>query len=87
MLLCYNQIQTKDFYITIECAKKPCGYNLYLNGTNIVELYLNEQYTYYLTKENKKMNCELIDNQTNLDPTENILYQFGQKVIIKLNLK
>ena len=68
MFLCYNQIQTKDFYITIECAKKPCGYNLYLNGTNIAELYLNEQYTHYITKENKKMNFELIDYQTNLDP-------------------
>ena len=46
----------EDFYITIECAKIPCSFNLSLEGKNTAELDLNEQYTYYVTEENKKMN-------------------------------
>ena len=66
MFLCYDQIKTKDFYITIECAKIPCNFNLYLNGTNMAEIFLNEQYTFYVTRENKNMNFKLIDYPKNL---------------------
>jgi hypothetical protein len=51
-----NNEQTKDnFYIRIECSKKPCSYDIYLDKTEVAELELNSQYTYYVTKENKHM--------------------------------
>ena len=45
---------TENFYITIECAKKPCSFTLLLEGKNSVELFLNEQYTFYVSEEKKK---------------------------------
>ena len=68
MWLSKEQIQ-KDFYLTIECAKTPCDYNLELNSSNTAEIYLNEQYTYYITKENAEMKFSmlLIKENYNLD--------------------
>ena len=63
MWLAGKQIQN-DFYITIECPKFPCEFNLTLNGTNTAELKFNEQYTYYITEENKKMNFTLLNSDT-----------------------
>ena len=61
MWLTKEQIEN-DFYFTVECAKNPCQYQVYLNGTNIAELFLDEQYTYYVTKENKQMNFTIKGN-------------------------
>ena len=55
-----NKEQTeKDFYITVECAEYPCPFDLTLEQTNEAELNLNEQYTYYVTKDNTKMKFKL----------------------------
>ena len=63
MWLSQEQIM-KEFYITIECAKTPCSFVLTLEGKSSAELYLNEQYTYYVTKENKEMNFKLLKSST-----------------------
>ena len=55
MWLTQGQIK-KDFYITVECAKKEsCSFEMKINKKEKAELYLNEQYTYYITDENKEM--------------------------------
>ena len=59
MWLTQEQIEN-DFYITIECAKKPCYYKLLLDKTQEVDLNLNDQYTYYVTEENKNMKFKLL---------------------------
>ena len=58
MWLSRGQIE-KDFYISIECAKIPCNFNLSLNGLNTAELGINEQYTYYVSDENEEMKFRL----------------------------
>ena len=56
-----NSNQTKkDFYITVECSKKPCSYYLFLEKTNEADLNLNDQYSYYITKENNNMKFKLL---------------------------
>ena len=58
MWLTNKQIE-KDFDITIECAKFPCQYNLSLTGKDTAVLDLNEQYTYYVSDNNKEMNFRI----------------------------
>ena len=58
MWLTKEQIQN-DFYTTIECAKFPCKFNLFLNGKDTAELDVNEQYNYYVTDNNKEMKFRL----------------------------
>ena len=55
MWLTKDQIKT-DFYFSVECPKYPCSYNLDINNSSSAELIINEQYTYYITEENKNMN-------------------------------
>ena len=73
MWLTKSQID-KDFYLTIECANIPCNFNLALKGKEEkeAELYADEQYTYYVTEQNKEMNFTLLCNTDNLD--ENITF-------------
>ena len=73
MWLSKSQID-KDFYLTIECANIPCNFNLALKGKEEkeAELYADEQYTYYVTEQNKEMNFTLLCNTDNLD--ENITF-------------
>ena len=56
----------KDFYITIDCAKESCSFEVNIDKKEKAELYLNEQYTYYVTEENQIMDFILkfseIDN-------------------------
>ena len=54
MWLTEEQIKN-DFYLTIECATGACEYKLNLTGENEVNLNVGEQYTYYVTTENKEM--------------------------------
>ena len=71
MWLTEEQIQN-DFYLTIECAKYPCEYKLSLTGEDMAELGVNEQYTYYVSEDNKEMNFKInsdIDD-TDLDSDE-----------------
>ena len=62
MWLTKEQIK-KDFYLTIECAQAPCDFKLELKGSNTLDIYLDEQYTYYVTKENKVMNFSIFNNK------------------------
>ena len=56
-----NNEQTKEqFYISIECSQKPCSYDIYLDKTEVAELSLNDQYTYYVTEENKCMEFAIL---------------------------
>ena len=63
-----NKRQLKeDLYLKIECAQNPCDYQLNLESSDVPTLYLNEQYTYYVTEENIKMEFLLVGNQTELN--------------------
>ena len=66
MWLTQEQIKN-DFYITVECAKKPCSFDININKKDKAELYLNEQYTYYVAEENKEMDFILKDSQKEYD--------------------
>ena len=60
----------KEFYLTVECATNtPCSFNLTLKGKEEkeAELYADEQYTYYVTEQNKEMNFTLLCNTDNLE--------------------
>lgn len=71
-LMWLSKLQIKNyFYITIECAKFPCDFQLELNSTDKADLPLGEQYTYYVTDENKQMNFSIVTS-----PLMNTLRQF-----------
>ena len=56
-----NKEQIKNnFYFSIECYENPCEYSLNISKKESIELNLGEQYTYYVTEENKKMTLTLI---------------------------
>ena len=57
----------KEFYITIECAKKSCSFKVNIDKKEKAELYLNEQYTYYVTEENQKMDFILKYSEIDYD--------------------
>lgn len=61
MWLTSQQIE-KDFYLTVECAITKCQFTIILNGKESAELNVNEQYTYYVTEQNKQMNFTLLCN-------------------------
>ena len=61
MWLTYAQIE-KDFYFSVECKEYPCSYTLDLNTLNSSEITIDDQYTYYVTEENKKMNFKIKSN-------------------------
>ena len=87
MWLTKQQIE-KDFYFTVECAENPCQYQLYLNGTNISELILDDQYTYYVTNENKQMKFAIKGNSHSdsiIDQIEKYTVTFWVKGNKKIN--
>ena len=45
----------KDFYLTIECAKISCNFNLEMNSLDFAELIVDDFINYYVTKENQEM--------------------------------
>ena len=45
----------KDFYLSIECYEYPCEYSFNLTYQENMELTFGEQYTYYVTEDNKIM--------------------------------
>ena len=49
-----NQIE-KDFYFSVELLYSEITYDIYINPKDVIILELNEQYTYYVTEENKEM--------------------------------
>ena len=54
MWLTKEQIKN-GFYLSFECSEIPCNYSFIISPKNYIELYFGEQYTYFVTKENKKM--------------------------------
>ena len=61
-VMALNREQIKDgFYLSVECPEIILGYATYYYDINIlkkdyIELTYGEQYTYYVTSDNKKMN-------------------------------
>ena len=49
----------EDFYLSVECAKTPCKYNLSFTWIDIPELLIGVPYTYFVSKENIKMEFAL----------------------------
>ena len=49
-----NEQIKNEFYISIECEIPPCDYSLSIIQKKIMDLSLNEKYTYFITEENKK---------------------------------
>ena len=52
----------KEFYLSEECSMYPCNFKMTIIPTDEAVLNLNEQYTYFVTKENKEMNFKIIGN-------------------------
>ena len=69
MWLTKDQIK-KDFYITIECSAESFSLEININKKEKAELYLNEQYTYFVSKENKEMDFILKNSQIEYDENE-----------------
>ena len=91
MWLTKKQIE-KDFYLTVECAKTPCDFKLELIGKNSAEIYLDEQYTYYVTNENKEMNFSLFNSKEPQELVPNneylvAIWARGNQKIIKRIIK
>ena len=59
LLLTKDQIEN-DFYISIEFYIIPCIYELEILLLKNIELNLGEQFSYFVTKENKKMLFDII---------------------------
>lgn len=51
---------TTEFYIKTEFDGSPSKYSLVFTQKESLELSIGEQYTYYITKENKNMNFKLV---------------------------
>ena len=68
MWLSKEQIKN-DFYITVE-SSKACSFEIKINKKDKAELYLNEQYTYYVTDGNKEMDFILKDSTKEYDKTQ-----------------
>lgn len=88
MWLTKEQIQN-DFYLTIECAKTPCDYKLDLNGQTTADIHINEQYTYFITKETQLMNFRLLNLKNAKTLNENYTYflEIWAKGNMKINAK
>ena len=52
----------KEFYICINSTEISYNYNLNIYLKETVEISLNEQYTYYISEENKEMNFTIIND-------------------------
>ena len=90
MWLTKEQIKN-DFYFGIECAKYPCNFKVDIITSSNAELEIDEQYTYYVTPENKIMNFiikgnEHIESLNNLNDYILTLWAIGSKEI-KSNLE
>ena len=72
MWLTKEQIKN-EFYLSVECAKKSCNYIFIIIPKDEPELYLNEQYTYYVTEENKDMKFKIIGNPELKEDVDNII--------------
>ena len=68
-----NKEQIKNnFYFSIECYAIPCEYSLNISLKENMKLALGEQYTYYVTEDNKDMKFTLIGNpQINYEEKSN----------------
>ena len=58
MWLIKEQIN-KETFLTVECAKTPCDYQIEIKGYDTAEIFLDEQYKYYITKENQQMKFKI----------------------------
>ena len=76
-----NREQIKNnFYISIECENAPCDYSFNIIQKKLIELSLNEKYTYYVTEENKQNRFAIdIDPPNNLDMFLNNFVQIWVK--------
>ena len=81
-----NKAQIKDdFYLSIENPnQKENEYTLTIFLKEIIELPLDEQYTYYVSEENKEMNFSIVNDLTSEDITQNLItiWAKGNKNII-----
>ena len=93
-----KELLNKDFYISIIFEESPSKYTLNFIQKEKMELDIGEQYSYYVTEENQKMNFTIIGNPqiiyTNNEQTEtNNLYKLSiwakgsQNIITELNPK
>ena len=77
-LMWLSKLQIENyFYMTIECAKFPCDFQLDLNLANKAYLPIGETYTYYVTDENKQMNFTIIPSPLMDNLREYQLHKFS----------
>ena len=85
IILTKDQIEN-DFYISIEFDIIPCLYELEILLLNNIEFYLGEQYSYFVTKENKIMLFDIIgklniNNSNNKNNNTIFVWAKGNKEI------
>jgi len=70
-----NREQIKnEFYFSLENPKQEISnYTLTILLKEVVELSLDEQYTYYVSEENKQMNFSFINDLNSEDITKNLI--------------
>ena len=81
-----NQIK-KEFYFSIENPKQELNnYTLTILLKEAAELSLDEQYTYYVSEENKQMNFSIVNDLNSEDITQNLItiWAKGNKYINSL---
>ena len=60
----YEQILHKELYLCIQCQNEgSCEYDINIKQENYCQLSLNEQYSYYINKENTEMDFLFTDSQ------------------------
>ena len=69
----------KEFYLSEECSILPCSFKMTIIPTDEAVLYLNEQYTYFVTKENKDMKFKIIRNIEKKDEVKEYLISVWAK--------
>ena len=75
-----NKEQIKNgFYLSIESTYKVCNYSFEIFPKNIAELSPGEQYSYYVTEENKKMIFAIKSSIFNLDNNKIDFINFWEK--------
>ena len=89
MWLNKKQIE-KEFYISVECFENPCNYSIDFIPKDFPKLKLDEQYTYYITEDNKEMKFIISGTPTyapekKARPTENNVISIWAKGNKKIN--
>ena len=61
-----------EFYLTVQCEKTPCSYDLILESKEYAELNLTESFSYYVTEPNKQMKFKITGTPETTSKSEEV---------------